>query len=213
MDLAIFDFDGTITTKGTYPGFMRFAVRPARQLLGAIVLSPLIVGYKCRLVSDHRIRTALSRVGFWREDPERVRLLGTRYAEDVLSGMIRPAALERIAWHKSRGDRVLVVSASLDVYLEPWCRSAGTDVICTRLETKDGRLTGRYVHGDCCGSEKAKRIRDRYSLGEYATVYAYGDTEEDREMLEIAHRKYFRWEEVQEVPRATAATRRGDGGV
>jgi phosphatidylglycerophosphatase C len=27
-------------------------------------------------------------------------------------------------------------------------------------------------------------------------VYAYGDTSEDREMLALAHRKYFRWTEV-----------------
>jgi hypothetical protein len=26
MDLALFDFDGTITTRGTYPGFIRFAI-------------------------------------------------------------------------------------------------------------------------------------------------------------------------------------------
>ncbi len=213
MDLAIFDFDGTITTKGTYPGFVRFAVRRSRKLAGGIVLSPLLVAYKCRLVSDRSIRGALSRVGFWREDPDQVRRLGERYAEEVLPALIRPAALERIAWHKARGDRIVIVSASLDVYLEPWCRTLGAEVICTQLETSDRRLTGRYLHGDCCGQEKARRIRERYSLADYGTVHAYGDTEEDREMLDMAHRKYFRWQEVAQVPPVSRATRRGDGGV
>jgi len=27
-------------------------------------------------------------------------------------------------------------------------------------------------------------------------VYAYGDTPDDREMLELAHKKYYRWHEV-----------------
>lgn len=214
MDLALFDFDGTITIKGTYPGFVRLAILPPRRLVGGALLSPLLVGYHCRLVSDRAIRKAISRVGFWRDDPERLREVGQRYAEDVLPGLIRPCALDRIAWHKARGDRIVVVSASLDVYLHPWCRKHGVEVICTEFETtREGRLTGRYVRGDCCGAEKAKRIRERYTLTDYATVHAYGDSEEDREMLEMAHRKYFRWEEVRDVPAASYATRRGAGGV
>lgn len=155
----------------------------------------------------------MSRVGFRGEDPTRLRDVGERYAADVLPGLIRPLALERIAWHKARGDRVVVVSASLDVYLHPWCRTLGVDVICTELEARDGRLTGRYVRGDCCGAEKARRIRERYTLADYATVHAYGDTEEDREMLELAQRRHFRWEDVREVPAVSYATRRGDGGT
>ena len=213
MDLAIFDFDGTITIRGTYPDFMRFAVRRPRQLAGGILLSPLIVGYRGLLVSDRAMRTAMSRIGFWNEDPARLRKLGERYAREVLPDLVRPHALERIAWHKARGDRVVVVSASLDVYLEPWCRALDVDVICTQLETGDGRLTGRYLRGDCCGHAKATRIRERFALGDYGTIYAYGDSEEDRQMLEIADRMYFRWQEVQEVPAASRATRRGDGGL
>lgn len=44
MDLALFDFDGTITTKGTYPGFVSFAVPPVRKVVGGIMLSPLLIG-------------------------------------------------------------------------------------------------------------------------------------------------------------------------
>jgi HAD superfamily hydrolase (TIGR01490 family) len=213
MDLALFDFDGTITVKGTYPGFVRFAVRPRRKVIGGIILSPLIVGYRGRLVSDRAIRKAMSRISFWGEEPAHLRRLGQRYAEEVLPNLMRPVALERIAWHKDRGDLVVVVSASLDVYLEPWCRALGVDVICTQLETSDGRVTGKYLRGDCCGEAKVTRIRERYALSDYGTIYAYGDTEEDRQMLEMADRKYFRWQEVRQVPAASRATRRGDGGI
>ena len=36
----------------------------------------------------------------------------------------------------------------------------------------------------------------RYQLNRYALVYAYGDSAEDREMLELAHKKYYRWTEI-----------------
>jgi HAD superfamily hydrolase (TIGR01490 family) len=213
MDLALFDFDGTITTKGTYPGFVSCAVSPGRKLLGGLILSPLILVHRAGVVSDQAIRKAISRIGFWRAEPERLRQLGEQYANEILPNLIRPVALERIVWHKARGDRIVVVSASLDVYLEPWCRNLGVDVICTRLETRAGRVTGRYLHGDCCGPIKARRIRENCALTEYGTIYAYGDTEEDREMLEMANRIFFRWQEVQEMPPASRMTRRGDGGI
>jgi HAD superfamily hydrolase (TIGR01490 family) len=211
--LALFDFDGTITVKGTYPGFVRFAIGRQRKIVGGILLSPLLVGYQTQLVSDRTIRRAMSRVAFQGDDPQRVRGLGKRYASDVLPGLIRPAALERIAWHKTRGDVVVIVSASLDVYLEPWCGSLSVDVICTQLETADGRLTGRYLRGDCCGMAKAERIRERYALTEFSAIYAYGDSEDDRQMLEMATRRYFRWQEVSRVPASSRVTRRGDGGT
>lgn len=168
MNLALFDFDGTITTIGTYPAFVSFAVRRRRKLVGYVLLAPLIIGYRLKIVSDPAIRKAISRVGFWRDEPCRLHRLGARFATDVLPDLIRPLALERIAWHKARGDRVVVVSASLDFYLEPWCRTMDVDVICSQMETRDGRLTGRYLPADCCGSEKDRRIRERYSLAEYA---------------------------------------------
>jgi HAD superfamily hydrolase (TIGR01490 family) len=196
MDLALFDFDGTITNTATYTGFIRRAVRPRRKVAGAILLSPVIAGYHAGLVSERAIRRALSWVVFWREEPARIEGLGAQYAVDALPPVIRPEALERIAWHQARGDRVVVVSASLDVYLGPWCRAMGIDVICSQLEARDGRLTGRYVGGDCCADVKVRRIRERYTLTDYDAIHAYGDTDDDRPMLAMADRPYFQWQEL-----------------
>lgn len=159
MDLALFDFDGTITVDPTYPAFVRSAVRPGRKLFGGIILTPLILGYRIGLLSDRRVRGAISRVAFWREDPRRLRVLGADFARNVLPPLVGPEAVERIEWHKSRGDRVVVVSAALDVYIEPWCEAMGVEAICTRLEVTDDRVTGRYVGDDCCGREGEKGSR------------------------------------------------------
>lgn len=203
MDLALIDFDGTITTKGAYPEFLWFAVSRRRQLAAGLLVSPAIVGYKCGLVSDPAIRLVLSRASFVGAAPARVNELGERFARDVLPGLIRPIALERITWHKDRGDRVVVVSASLDAYLIPWCRALDLELICTELEiAPNGRLTGRYVQGDCYGEEKVHRIRERLPLADYGTIYAYGDTEDDRPMLDLAHRKFYHWQEVDGMPAA-----------
>ena len=210
MDLALFDFDGTITVDPTYPAFVRFAVRPRRKLLGGIILAPLIVGYRIGLLSDRRIRAAISRVAFWRDDPLRLRSVGADFARNAVAPLVRREALDRIEWHKQRGDRVVVVSAALDAYLQPWCEAMGVEAVCTELEIRNDRLTGKYVAGDCCGREKARRVRERYRITDYADIYSYGDTDEDREMLEMATRQYFRWQEIAALPAASRATRSGD---
>lgn len=56
-------------------------------------------------------------------------------------------------------------------------------------------LTGRYLGAQCMGEEKARRVRERVDLSAYPLVYAYGDTKEDRELLELAHRRVYRWQE------------------
>jgi HAD superfamily hydrolase (TIGR01490 family) len=194
--LALFDFDGTITWSDTWTPFMRLATQPSRMAAGRVLLAPVVVGYRLGAVSASRGRRLAARVAYTGENAAAIRRIGIDYATVVLPGKLRQEALDRIEWHRSRGDHVVVVSGSLDVYLEPWCAARGLDCICTRLEERDGRLTGKYVDGDCSGAEKVRRVRQRYDLAGYDLVYAYGDSGEDRELLEIAHRKSYRWTEI-----------------
>ena len=204
MNLALFDFDGTITKSDTWTPFMRFAVRPGRLLAGQALLVPVVVGHRLGMVSSSRGRQIAARVGFRGERAAAVRQLGVEYATRRIPGTLRRSALERIEWHRSRGDDVVVVSASLESYLRPWCETRGMPYICTTLEERNGWLTGRYVHGDCSGAEKARRILQRYELSRYAMVYAYGDSGEDREMLELAHKKYYRGTEISNWSEVTS---------
>jgi HAD superfamily hydrolase (TIGR01490 family) len=196
MNLALFDFDGTITIREMFADFMHFAVAPRRLAMGKLVLAPIVVGYKLGIVSGNAIRSRVVRFGFRGESAARIGEAGERFSREVLCGVLRPQALERIAWHKAQGDVVVVVSGALDVYLEHWCRQHQLDLICSKLEVTDGRLTGRYCGKQCVGPEKPRRVLDRYDLGDFDQVYAYGDTHEDLDLLAIASRKYFGWQEV-----------------
>lgn len=199
MNLALFDFDGTVTTGNTYSPFMRYVSRPARVRQGRLAFAPWLLGYRLGLVPGAVLRTRVSQFVLGGRRAEDIRRLGERYAREVLPGVLRPQAMARIAWHQARGDRVVLVSASLDAYLAPWCREHGIDLICSELEAVQGMLTGRYRHGDCAGPAKAARVRERYRLADYPMIHAYGDTREDREMLALAHCPVFRWRQLAPV--------------
>ncbi|BFI94505.1 MAG: HAD family hydrolase [Rhodanobacter sp.] len=196
MNLALFDFDGTITTHETMPAFMRQAVTPLRRALGIPVFAPMLAGYKLGLVAGTTIRNAVTTFGFRGVPAVRVHAAGQRFAAEYIPAVLRPDAMQRIAWHRAQGDTVVLVSGGFDVYLAPWCRQHGLDLICSALETDGARLTGRYRGAQCVGEEKARRVRERYDLAAYEQCYAYGDTHEDEAMLALAQRRFYRGREI-----------------
>lgn len=196
MNLALFDFDGTITTREMLPDFFRLAIPRRRLLVGQVLLSPLIVGYKLGLVPGTLVRAAIVRFGFTGLAFADYDAAGAAFAAGVLPGVLRPEVMQRIAWHRAQGDHVVVVSGGLDVYLAHWCRMQGLDLVCSALEQSDGRLTGRYQGAQCVRAEKARLVRELHAPANYGDVYAYGDTVEDRELLALATRKFYRGVEI-----------------
>ncbi|HET6554042.1 MAG TPA: HAD family hydrolase [Dyella sp.] len=195
MNLALFDFDGTITQRELFRPFLEFAVPPARLRWGGLLLSPMVVGYKLGVVSPNAMRACAVRVGLQGMDDVHAQEMGRRFADEIIPTVLRPHAMERIRWHQQQGDRVVVVSGALDVYLSHWCRQHGLELVCSLLEVRGGRMTGRYLGPQCVGAQKQQRVRAAYDVDAYPLVYAYGDTHEDRELLQMAHRRYFQWQE------------------
>lgn len=191
MDLALVDFDHTVTTCDTYARFLRSLATPRQLAASKWSIGPWLAGYRLGLVSAAALRTRVTRVVFSGGDPRQVAEAGERYAAEQLPALLRPEMMQRIHWHRARGDTVVLVSGSLDAYLQPWCDRHGLELLCNRLEAVDGRLTGRYLGGDR-GAHKAADIRARYDVDAYARVHAYGDSREDRPMLALAHERWYR---------------------
>jgi phosphatidylglycerophosphatase C len=85
------------------------------------------------------------------------------------------------------------VSASLDVYVEPWAQAQGFDAILSSvLAVEDGVVTGRLFEGNCYGVEKVRRIRSWLNDRRPEQIWAYGDSRGDREMLALADVAHYR---------------------
>jgi phosphatidylglycerophosphatase C len=191
--VAVFDFDGTITRRDSTVAFC-LAVVPVWRLGPALLVrAPLLAGYGLRMVPRTRLKESLLTAFFRGADEGELRRRAATWAVRDLPGMVRPAALARLRWHQSQGHRVVVASASLEIFLEPWARAVGVrDVVATRLEVSDGRLTGRIAGRNCYGAEKVDRLRAL--LGDLAgfELHAYGDSRGDRELLAAAQHAEYR---------------------
>lgn len=191
MELALFDFDHTVTTCDTYGRFLRRVATPEQLAQAWWKVGPWLLAYRLKLISAERIRARVTRLTFSNRHSDDIATQAAGYARDVLPQMVRPQMLEQIRWHLQQRHTVVIVSGSLDLYLRPWCESLGLGLICNRLESRDGRLTGRYADGDC-GPRKVEHIRQRYDLSRFQRIHAYGDSAEDRPMLALANDRWYR---------------------
>jgi phosphatidylglycerophosphatase C len=112
---------------------------------------------------------------------------GREFGDRVASTGMRPEMIARLRWHADAGHELAIVSASLDVYVEPTAEALGIrTVLCSRMEVSaEGLVTGNLVDGNCRAAAKLRRIRERFGEGGYE-LWAYGDSAGDAEMLAAA---------------------------
>lgn len=188
--LALFDFDGTITTRDTMLAFCRHAVGDVRYLLGLAWLSPTLIGYLLRWVPNDTAKVRMLRHFLGGLSRDELDALGRSFVPRA-EGWVRPAASERLAWHVAEGHDVFIVSASLDLWLAPWAEARDLPLLCTRGAFDGGVFTGALATPNCHGQAKVDRVREAVDLPSYDVVHAYGDSSGDTEMLELAHEAHY----------------------
>ena len=195
--VAAFDFDGTIVDRDTLVPFLVRAFGRTRVLAAFAALAVHAVAYALRLTTIDAFKVRVLRRLVAGEPVGRLRALGPVHAS-ALQAWLRPDALARIAWHRAQGHRLVLVSSTLDLYLDPVAASLGiADVLCSRLAVGRGadgvlRFSGELDGADCTGAEKLRRLEALVGGPGAAELHVYGDSRGDREMLAAADHPHFR---------------------
>jgi len=184
---AAFDFDGTMTRRDTLVPFLATVVGPTRV---------------ARALAAESTRLALAAAGHGDRDEVKQRVLtrvlagvpygdvesaGRRFGARLARDTVTTQARDRIAWHRREGHEVVIVSASLDVYLHEVAHTLGAaHLLCTSLDRDPLRhCTGRLRGANGRGAEKAERLRALLGDGD-VELWAYGNSGGDDEMLALA---------------------------
>jgi HAD superfamily phosphoserine phosphatase-like hydrolase len=192
--LHLCDFDGTLTKGDTLLHFLWFALSPSARL-------------KVTLLAPIRF-TGLLFTGSWSNDRAKEQLLslcfkgktrveleksGEAFCQEVLPGLIRSSLLETLLKARGRQERVVIVSASLDIWIKPFCQQEGFEWLCTELEYKKigahgaPQFSGYFGLPNCNRAEKARRIQMAYSLSDFRHIIAYGNSKGDYDMYALAN--------------------------
>jgi HAD superfamily hydrolase (TIGR01490 family) len=192
--IAVFDLDGTLTRGDTLLPFLRHALGPWRFALRLPFIALMVAAMALRLVSRDGAKQAVLRLCLAGRSREELERLGRSFAADKLPGLMRARALERVSWHRGRGHRLVLASASPGLYVEPWALGAGFhDVLATGLAYDgDGRATGRFEGANCRGEEKLRRLETLFGALRSRAVYGYGDSRDDEPFLEHCLERHYR---------------------
>lgn len=192
-ELAVFDLDGTITRRdtllpyiagllGRHPGrlwrlpgglaaLIRFAFDRDRGRLKSALVRRLLVGL------------APAEIGAWNRE----------FITRLRAGGLLAGAMERIAWHRASGHRLVLLSASIDLHVPDLAAALGFDEwICTRLTRfPDGRLEGRLASPNRRGEEKARVVRELLARDAPGRSHAYGNSSADLPHLKLVDEGWF----------------------
>lgn len=191
--LAVFDLDGTITRRDTLlPFILRcLAARPWRLPL-LLALLPLSFGYL--LHRDRgRFKGSLIRATLGGLPRAYLEQCAAHFVPRLLQSGVFAEALRAIAQHRARGDKLLLMSASVDLYVPMIGRALGfAQTICSELRWRpDGRLDGRLATANCRGQEKRRCLAALLAREHPTHVYAYGNSSADLPHLRLANEAYF----------------------
>ena len=184
-----FDFDGTLTNKDTLIEFIRYAKGSMALGLGFLRYAHLLVMMKLGLYPNYKAKQKVFAHFFKDTTLDDFNALCKAFAASS-SHLLRPNAIEAINHAIKEGSEVLIVSASIDNWVQPFFPQV--KVVGTQIEVIDGKLTGRFLSKNCYGQEKVNRILSLYPNRHDYHLTAYGDSRGDKEMLAFADESYFK---------------------
>ena len=167
--LAVFDFDGTLTTGHLWIGLWKHHREHREKTLGVYFY-----------LASHLPFWLLSKTGLYSVEKDRsrwgeglsalVKGFSVSQAEEAFkwirdnyfAPLMRKDMLERIGTHRSAGDRVVLLSGMFQEFLDLVGQNIGAEyIIGTRLELAKGIYTGRIIKPLCFGENKARLLVER----------------------------------------------------
>jgi phosphatidylglycerophosphatase C len=189
--VALFDLDGTLTHRDTLLPFLAgYLARHPSRLTRQWRLVPALLRYALAgrdrgLLKSRAIRAAMG---------GDARTLVDRWAERFVMdleprGAFRAAGLAVLEAHRSAGDRLVLLSASPDLYVPLIGRLLGFErTVCTEVRWNGDRLDGALRTPNRHGAEKVRCLEQLRVDYARAPVTAYGNSLSDIPHLALAER-------------------------
>lgn len=190
--LALFDFDGTLTCKDSLFELIKFIHGKQPFYKGLLTLFPGLLLYKLKMVSNWKAKEKVLTYFFRGMSSDIFQNYCNRFVLEVMPVLLRKDAEVMLKQLKDHGARVVIVTASAENWIMPWCRSLNIECIASKLEVSNGKMTGKLSGKNCYGMGKVRRIKEYLDLSKYDTIYAFGDSKGDLPMLELATDRYYK---------------------
>jgi phosphatidylglycerophosphatase C len=188
VQLAVFDLDGTITHHDTLlPYVMRFPMSAPRKYLGMLTLCWTVFLFVLRLRDHGDVKSAFIRSTLRGQPRAKVEAWTAEFVPSILKNEVFADAVSRIEQHRKEGARLVLMSASTELYVPAFAAALGFDeVICTGVRWDGDRLDGRLTTPNRRGTEKTRCFEALRRVHPGALTAAYGNAGSDLDHLRLA---------------------------
>jgi phosphatidylglycerophosphatase C len=188
--VALFDLDRTVTRRDTlWPyvyGFLRRQPARAPRLVRVL---PALLRLASRRADRGELKAALIRAALGGLPRETLDAWTAHFVPQLVARGVRTDALDEIGRHRANGDRLVLLSASVDLYVPAIGIALGFDeVLCTEVRWSGGRLDGALASPNRRGVEKARCLAQLRARHPGLAIVAYGDSRSDLAHLALADR-------------------------
>ncbi|RYF41148.1 MAG: HAD family hydrolase [Comamonadaceae bacterium] len=208
VEVAAFDFDGTLTRRDTFLPYLWRGLGWPRFLRAMLLSSPWLAAFALRLMSNHRAKARLLEVALGGRSDTEIAQWTAAFVHGHLPAQWDADMLAHLRRHQALGHCCVIVSASPGIYLHEAGRLLGVDgVICTELATHEGALTGRMATPNCHGQEKVRRLQAWLAdqgMPQAWVLHAYGDSSGDVPLLNLADYAHYQGQPWVRKPSAHA---------
>jgi len=185
--LALFDFDGTLTTKDSLNEFLKYSVGIKTYFYKLICFSPIFLGYKLGIIPNDKAKQKLLKLFFKDWDEKKFRKVALDFSTTNLKEILNHEIYNKLIDMKNDGYRIIIISASIECWLKPWCDLHEVELLATKLKFENSKLTGELSTPNCYGKEKVNRLKKHLNINEYDEIVSFGDSKGDEYMFQISH--------------------------
>lgn len=185
--LVLFDFDGTITQSDSLWLFLLKADTPLIVGLKLLRAAPFWFLSKLGVISKDRGKELVLSVFFKGRTKTDLEAYSSNFYKKEIPKILKSNFENYFAFYKEKQCDICLVSASASIYLKHFTQAHNIALLATNLEFKNNQFTGKYDGANCNRREKVLRIQQKYILGNYDKIIAYGDSSGDHEMFQLAH--------------------------
>lgn len=193
INLAIFDFDGTLTKQDSLLAFIKFTHGKNRLYRELFLLSPQLVLMKLGFGNNEYIKTKLLARLYQGVEKEKIETWAEKFCKEHFATLLRPSGLARIRELQRQNYRIILVTASVETWVKPFAKKMGLELIGTKFLFKEQIFTGRLSTPNCRGIEKVNRLKDYLQTTQLPPYLMYGDTEGDQALYQQATKYYHRY--------------------
>lgn len=188
--LAVFDLDGTVTRHDTLgPYVWGFLSSHATRAPGVLRVLPTLVRFGLGRADRGELKSSLIRATLGGCTRAVLDAWTARFVAHLLARGLWADALSCIARHRTTGDVLVLMSASVDLYVPAIGRALGfAETVCTPLLWRGEALDGGLAGPNCRGAGKARALQGLRGRYPGLRVTAYGNAASDLGHLCLADR-------------------------